>query len=101
MLALTHIQQWKEADKVFDIISAIIVSQGFHLPRAIYIAREKGIDATGYATKQSLGKRRYFLREHLAAIKSFFDCIINRKAKYYGNKENTDGKSNIIIEQLK
>ena len=91
----------ERADKVFDIKSAIIVSQGFHLPRAIYIAREKGIDATGYATKQSLGKRRYFIREHFAIIKSIFDCIIHRKAKYYGNKESTKGKTNIIIEQLK
>lgn len=91
----------ERADKIFDIKSAIIVSQGFHLPRAIYIAREKGIDATGYATKQSFGKRRYFIREHFATIKSFFDCIINRKSKYYGNKENTDYKSNIKIEQLK
>jgi SanA protein len=91
----------ERADKVFNIKSAIIVSQGFHLPRAIYIAREKGIDATGYATKQSFGKRRYFLREYFATIKSFFDCIINRKSKYYGDKINTDGKTNINMEQLK
>lgn len=90
----------ERADKVFDIKNAIIVSQGFHLPRALYIAREKGIDAIGYATRQSFGKRRYFLREYLATIKSFFDCAVNRKSKYYGKKENTDGKSNIKIEQL-
>ena len=71
------------------------------MPRAIYIARKKGIDAIGYATRQSFGKRRYFLREYFATIKSFLDCIIERKAKYYGKKENTDGKSNIKIEQLK
>lgn len=91
----------ERADKIFDIKSAIIVSQGFHLPRAIYIANEKGIDATGYASKQSYGKRRYFIREHFATIKSFFDCTINRKAKYYGKKENTNRKTNINIEQLK
>ncbi len=91
----------ERADKVFDIKSAIIVSQGFHLPRAIYIGKEKGIDATGYSTKQSFGKRRYFIREHFATIKSFFDCIINRKAKYYGNKENTNRKTNIKTEQLR
>lgn len=90
----------ERADKVFDIKNAIIVSQGFHLPRAIYIARTKGIDATGYATKQSFGKVRYFLREYFATIKSFFDCLVNRKSRYYG-KENTDGKSNINFEQLK
>lgn len=90
----------ERADKVFDIKNAIIVSQGFHLPRALYIAREKGIDATGYARMQALGRRRYFIREYFATIKSFFDCAINRKSKYYGKKENTNGKSNIKIEQL-
>ena len=91
----------ERANKVFDIKSAIIVSQGFHLPRAIYIAKDKGIDAIGYSTKQSLGKRRYFIREHFATINSIFDCLINRKAKYYGNIVNTDGKTNINMEQLK
>lgn len=89
------------ADQIFDIKSAIVVSQGFHLPRALYIAGKKGIDATGYATQQTFGKRRYFLREHLATIKSAFDCLVNRKSKYYGEKVNTVGNSNIIIEQLK
>lgn len=91
----------ERADKIFEIKNAIIVSQGFHLPRAIYIAREKGIDAIGYATSQSFGRKRYFLREYFATIKAFFDCATNRKSKYYGNKENTDGKSNIKIDQLK
>jgi len=88
----------ERAQKVFGIENAIIVSQGFHLPRALYIARQKGIDAAGYATRQSLGKRQYFLREYAATIKSFYDCVINRKAKYYGNKVNKNGNSNIKIE---
>ncbi len=91
----------ERAKKIFDIKNAIIVSQAFHLPRAIYIARQKGIDAIGYSTRQSFGKRRYFLREYFATIKSFFDCAIKRKAKYYGRKEYTGGNSNINIEQLK
>lgn len=91
----------ERADKVFEIKNAIIVSQGFHLQRSLYIASKKGIDAIGYAKILSLGNRRYFLREYFATIKSYFDCLINRKAKYYGKKENTDGKSNIKIEKLK
>lgn len=89
----------ERAEKVFEIKDAIIVSQGFHLPRAIYIAKQKGINATGYATKQSYGKNKYFIRENLALIKSFFDCLIHRKAKYYGNKVNAKGNSNINIDQ--
>ena len=91
----------ERADKVFYIKNAIVVTQGFHLSRSLYIARVKGIDAIGFATRHSFGRRRYFLREYFATIKSFFDCALNRKSKYYGKIEDTDGKSNIKIEQLK
>lgn len=85
----------ERAKKIFGIENAIIVSQGFHLPRAIYIARQKGINATGYATNQTYGKRQYFLREHFATIKSFFDCLFHRKSKYYGDEIDTNERSNI------
>lgn len=90
----------ERAVKIFAIRDAIIVSQGFHLPRSVYIARFKGIDAIGYSTKVSYGKRKYFVREWAASIKSFLDCITNRNAKFYGNKVNTKGSSNIKKEQL-
>ena len=90
----------ERADKIFDIKNAIIVTQGFHLPRSLYIARQKGIDATGYTTQPTFGKRTYFFREYFATVKSFWDCLVGRKAKYYGDKENTDGGSNIKMEQL-
>lgn len=83
------------ADKVFDIKSAIIVTQGFHLPRAIYIAKHKGINATGFASKPSYGRRINFKREYLATIKAFYDCQINRKLEHYGQKVDTNEGSNI------
>ncbi|GAA4300927.1 SanA/YdcF family protein [Nibribacter koreensis] len=88
------------AAKIFSIKNAVIVSQGFHLPRSVYIAQFKGIDAIGFATKESLGRRKYLLREWTATIKSFFDCIGRRRAKFYGSKVNTDEVSNIVLEQL-
>lgn len=36
------------ARTVFHIQSAILVTQDFHMPRAIYLARHVGIDAIGY-----------------------------------------------------
>lgn len=90
----------ERASKLFDIKSAVVVSQAFHLPRAVYIARQKGIAATGYATRASYGKIRYFFRENLAILKSYIDCLIGRKAKFYGEKIDTNKKSNIILEQL-
>lgn len=90
----------ERAAKLFNIDNAIIVSQGFHLPRSLYIANQKGINAIGFATKQSLGRRKYFIRESLATIKSFFDCFIKRKSKFYGKPIDTDNGTNIKLEQL-
>ncbi len=35
------------ARKVFDVRNAIVVTQGFHMSRALYLAREAGVPATG------------------------------------------------------
>jgi SanA protein len=88
----------ERAKKIFDIKEAVILTQGYHLPRSVYIANYKGIDAIGFTTHSSYGKRRYFVREWLATIKSFLDCMFNRKAEFYGIKVNTNTSSN--IEQL-
>jgi SanA protein len=90
----------ERANVVFDVDNAIIVSQGFHLPRAIYIAKQKGIKVNGYTTKQTMGRRKYFVREFFATIKSFFDCLRKRRTKYYGKKIDTDVGTNINLKQL-
>ena len=90
----------ERATKTFAIDEAIIVSQGYHLPRAVYIAQYKGINAVGFSSNPNYGKKRYYAREWGATIKSFFDCIINRKARFYGKKINTSGRSNEVQDQL-
>lgn len=90
----------ERADKIFDISDAIIVSQYYHLPRSIYIARNKGINAIGFVTNSQYGRRVYKVREWFATVKSVFDCFINRKSKFYGKKVNTNGKSNVELKQL-
>jgi SanA protein len=90
----------ERAFKIFDIKEAIIVSQGFHLPRSVYIAQTKGIYALGFSTHANYGKKRYYIREWAATIKSFFDCVFHRKATFYGEKINTNNKSNVEQKQL-
>jgi len=63
------------AKEVFGLDSFIIVTQNFHLPRAIYIARKLGIDAYGVSADLHRYdiEERMFYREKLANVKAFFD----------------------------
>lgn len=68
----------KRANNVFNIKSAIISTNGYHLPRAIFIARRFGIEAYGVASDMREYDRikKYRLRERFAQIKDFFLCLI-------------------------
>ncbi len=79
------------ANRVFGIDDYIIVSQPFHLKRALFIAKKKGFRAIGFAAKEknfTLAQYRMFFRELLARAKATLDIyILNTKAKFLGKKE--------------
>lgn len=62
------------AKEIFGVQKAIIVTNEYHLPRAIYVARKLGIDA--YGVKSDIREYqlmdRYKKRERLAQLKDFF-----------------------------
>jgi SanA protein len=64
------------AKKVFGVDDAVVVTQGFHMPRALYLADAAGLDATGLRSDQhdygSKG-RQSRLREVLARVKAVGD----------------------------
>jgi SanA protein len=90
----------ERASKIFGIKEAVFISQQFHLPRTLYIAEYKNMHAIGFCSKKSYGRKYNFIREWPATVKSFIDCHLNRKARFYGEKVNTNHASNIILEQL-
>jgi len=83
------------AQYIFGINSVIISTQNFHLPRAIYIARELGIDAYGLpADKRPYGNEiTNNIRESLARIKAWVDVTFNSKPKFLGEKIPITGNS--------
>jgi SanA protein len=89
---------FERASSIFNIKDAIIVSQQFHIPRCLYIAQQKNITAVAFASNTNFGSNTYLLRESLATAKSVIDCLLNRKAKFYGNTVNTNLPSNITAE---
>jgi len=76
------------ARDIFLAESLIIVTQEFHLPRALYIANGLGIDACGISSDlhRYYGETKRNNREVLAKIKAWFDITFNSKPKYLGNQ---------------
>lgn len=68
----------RRAKRVYNIKSAIISTNKYHLPRAIYVARRMGIDAYGVPSdmREYDRMKKYKKREILAQIKDFFLCLI-------------------------
>lgn len=88
------------AKEVFEIDNAIIVTQAFHLPRAVYIARSKGIKAYGImADRQNYYSLvRLKMRETLAKVKAFAEVQINKKPRFLGEKIPITGKSSLSYD---
>ena len=63
-----HLRQLPGAHTVFGVRRAVLVTQRFHLTRALYIANSVGIDAWGVAADEGGPPRRYALRETLSRV---------------------------------
>ncbi len=78
------------ARAVFDCSEITIISQQFHIERAIYLAEKHGIDAIGFAAPEPPYKwlvKRNHEREKYARIAAWLDVnILCRKPKFYGPK---------------
>jgi SanA protein len=78
------------AKEIFDLDDYIIVSQKFHLDRALYIAKEKNQRAIGFAAKEVKGTQTHQKmegRENLAMIKAYLDInFLGTKPKILGKK---------------
>jgi SanA protein len=68
---------------VFHATSAIIVTQDFHLPRAVFIARALGINAYGFLALGQ-GNAYDYMREVPASDKALLDLLSHRQPKFLG-----------------
>ncbi|MEB3340871.1 ElyC/SanA/YdcF family protein [Okeania sp.] len=71
------------AKEIFGINQAVLVTQNYHLPRAVYTCRQLGVDAVGLGTIdwgkfRNDSMRRYSTREFLAVLKAFLEVHITR-----------------------
>lgn len=79
------------AKAIFGLEDYIVISQKFHLERALLIARAKGQKVVGFVAKDLAGTRsasRMKFREYLARVKAFLDLyILGTEPKFYGKRE--------------
>ncbi len=76
------------AKEIFSIDKAILISQGYHLPRAIYLCNHFGVESTGFsATKRVYeGEFEYEIREILALYQSILDIYVTKPTPVLGDK---------------
>lgn len=72
------------AKHVFGVTDAIIVTQSFHMPRAVFIARTLGIDAYGIVAEERGDPIYNYSREWLASVKAAGDLLFKRVPKQIG-----------------
>ena len=69
------------AKRIFGVEQLIIVSQGYHLPRAVATCRALGVDATGVGDstlRHTRAWRRGAIRDQFACVKTVMDLVTGR-----------------------
>lgn len=79
-------QSLVRARDVFGVKDTILVTQEFHLPRALYIAQALGLQAEGVTAdrRNLLNLQAMELREVGARLKAFAEVSVGRSPKYLG-----------------
>ena len=77
------------AKEVFGLDKVLVVSQGFHAARAIFLARQFGIDAKGFAAEDPprSGFLRVRTREVLARAAAILDVLTGQGPRFLGKPE--------------
>ena len=88
------------AKEIFGAKKIVIVTQKYHLSRALYLAREMGLEAKGVACDRSVlaGQAKRDAREVLARGKDYFFALLRPMPTYLGEKISLKG-SGLVTEE--
>ncbi len=90
------------ASAVFKLDSYTVISQRFHLYRALFIARNEGVPAIAYAPPESSEhqRRRVLFREQLARVNAILDIFLLKTApKFLGEPIQINLKPSVEIPE--
>jgi len=89
------------AKAIFDAKKVVVVTQKYHLYRALYIANSLGIEAYGVGSdpRKYVGATYRELREILARNKDFVKCIFKPKPTYLGDTIPVSGSGDVTNDK--
>lgn len=91
------------AKEIFEAKRIVIVTQDYHLHRALHIANSLGIEAYGVPSNPRKYGGQFIrdMREILARDKDFVKCIFKPKPTYLGESIPVSGDGNITNDKEK
>lgn len=89
------------AKEIFKAKKVLIVTQEYHLYRALYIARQLGVEAYGVSSDLNVygGQTARDVREVLARCKDFVMCIFKPEPTYLGEAIPVSGNGNVTNDR--
>ncbi|WP_433344609.1 SanA/YdcF family protein [Micromonospora sp. CA-111912] len=79
------------AKRIFGVDRATVVTQAFHLPRAVAVCRQLGVDASGVGDETAREYDRTWrissTREYGACVKAAVDLLSGRDPAHLGSRE--------------
>lgn len=89
------------AKEIFQARKVVIVTQGYHLHRALYIAQELGLEAYGVASdlRTYSGQSKRDVREILARCKDFGMCLFKPEPTYVGDVIPITGNGDVTNDK--
>ena len=89
------------AKYIFEAKKIIIITQEYHLYRALYIAENLNIEAYGIASnpREYYGQTARDIREILARTKDYFKALFKLKSTYLGDKIYLNDNGNITNDK--
>lgn len=89
------------AKEIFNAKKVVIVTQKYHLYRALYIANQLGLEAYGVGAdpRQYVGAIYREAREILARNKDFIKCIFKPEPTYLGDTIPVSGNGDITNDK--
>jgi SanA protein len=76
------------ASAIFGVTDAVLVTQAFHLPRALFTCRNLGVDAVGLvADRQAYFSNPFYqMRDALATLVAWWDVKVTRPLPVLGDR---------------